>query len=78
MDANELVTIYTVYEPTHAELIRTELQGEGIACEVGGENQAGFAGVLSIEVLVRAKDADRARAFIEEHEYRLKPKTESK
>ena len=77
MDANELVRVYTVNEPTHAELIRAELQIEGIACEVSGENQAGLAGVLSIEILVRAKDYDRAHAFIEEHEHRLNPKTES-
>jgi hypothetical protein len=76
MDANELVRVYTVNEPTHAELIRVELQGEGIACEVSGENQAGFAGVLTIEILVRAKDHDRALAFIEEHEHRLKPNEE--
>ena len=76
MDANELIRVYTVNEPTHAELIRAELQSEGIACEVSGENQAGFAGVLTIEILVRAKDHDRAHAFIEEHEHRLKPKEE--
>ena len=71
-DPNELVTIYTATEPTLAELIRAELKGEGIACEVGGENQGGLAGVLKIDVLVRAVDADRARKFIAEHEHRLK------
>lgn len=76
MDANELVKVYTVNEPTHAELIRAELEGEGIACEVSGENQGGFAGVLSIDIYVRARDADRAHAFIEEHEHRLKPPVE--
>lgn len=76
MDPNELVSVYTVNEPTLAELIRAELHGEGIACEVGGETQAGFSGVLRIDVLVRAKDADRARRFIEEHEHRFKPGSE--
>jgi Putative prokaryotic signal transducing protein len=77
MDANELVRVYTVNEPTLAELIRAELQGEGIACEVSGENQAGFSGVITIEIFVRAKDADRARKFIEQHEHRLKSEAES-
>lgn len=77
MDANELVRVYTVNEPTLAELIRAELHGEGIACEVSGENQAGFAGVITIEIFVRAQDADRARKFIEQHEPRLKSEAES-
>jgi hypothetical protein len=70
-DPDELVTVYTAREPTLAELIRTELEAEGIPCEVSGENQAGLAGVLKIDVLVRAADANRARTFIEEHEGRL-------
>ncbi|QDU40973.1 hypothetical protein Mal4_53360 [Maioricimonas rarisocia] len=68
MDADELVTVYTVNEPTKAELIKAALHGEGIACEVSGENQAGMAGVLRVDVLVKAKDAERARKFIDEHE----------
>jgi hypothetical protein len=70
-DPDELVTVYTAREPTLAELIRNELQAEGIPCEVSGENQAGLAGVLKIDLLVRARDAERARTFIEEHEGRL-------
>ncbi|MFG0336177.1 MAG: DUF2007 domain-containing protein [Maioricimonas sp. JB049] len=68
MDADELVTIYSVNEPTKAELIKVALQGEGIACEISGENQAGMSGVLRVDVLVMAKDAERARKFIDEHE----------
>jgi hypothetical protein len=52
-----------------AELIRNELEAEGIRCEVSGENQGGLAGVLKVDVLVRARDADRARSFIEQHEH---------
>ncbi|REJ72840.1 MAG: DUF2007 domain-containing protein [Planctomycetota bacterium] len=72
-DPNALVTVYTVTEPTLAELIRAELEDENIPCEVSGENQGGLAGVLKIDLLVRAVDADRARKFIEEHEHRLDP-----
>lgn len=67
-DPDELVTIYTAREPTLAELVRSELEAEGIRSEVSGENQGGLAGVLRIEVLVRAQDAERARAFIQSHE----------
>jgi len=67
-DPNELVTIYTVMEPTRAELIKAELTDNGIRCEIGGESQAGLAGALEIDILVRAIDADRAHKIITEHE----------
>lgn len=69
-DPDELMTVYTVNEPTLAELLRAELAAEGIRCEVSGENQAGLAGVLQIDLLVRAADFDRARKFIRRHEAR--------
>lgn len=68
MEADRLVTVYTVNEPTRAELLRGMLENEGIRCEVGGENQAGLAGVLRIDLLVLAPDVERARQFIEAHE----------
>lgn len=69
-DPHELVTVYTVNEPTLAELLRKELVMEGIRCEIGGENQAGLAGVLSIDLMVEAVNADRARKFLARHEQR--------
>lgn len=69
MDANELVTVYTLNDATQAELIRNALHDEGIACEIDGENQAGLTGILEIKILCRAVDADRARKFIESHEH---------
>lgn len=67
MDPNELVTVYILNDPTKAELLKAELRGEGIACEIEGERQGGFTGLLEIAVQVRAKDADRARRFIMQH-----------
>ncbi len=67
-DPDELVSVYTAHEPTIAELIKGELESEGIRCEVSGENQGGLAGVLKVDVLVRAADEERARAFISAHE----------
>jgi len=69
-DPHELVTVYTVNEPTLAELLRAELELEGIRCEVSGQNQAGLTGVLNIQVLVQAADADRARSVLKDWEGR--------
>lgn len=68
MDPNELISVYQSKNANKAELLRSELQGEGIACEIDGQNQGGFAGIMEINLLVRAKDAERARRFIKEHE----------
>jgi hypothetical protein len=66
---DDIVTVYTTDNATQAEILRGALHGEGIKCEIGGERQAGLAGIGSMEIqlLVRAEDADRARAFLEEH-----------
>jgi hypothetical protein len=69
MEAQDLVTVYTVSNPIEAEAVRNLLHAEGIACEIGGEAQGGFAGVLEIGILVRAIDADRARHLIEQHQH---------
>jgi hypothetical protein len=69
-DPHELVTVYTVQEPTLAELLRQELAAEGIRCEISGENQAGLTGLLRIDLLVQAMDADRARRLLSEFEQR--------
>ena len=68
MEADEPVTVYTVNNPYEAEIIKMALQGEGIACQLDGEGQAGLSDILEIGVLVPAKDADRARRIIEHNE----------
>lgn len=68
MDANSFVTIYTVTDANKAELIKAELQNEGMPCRLDGENQAGFSNIFEIGIMVLAKDADRARKFIVRHE----------
>ena len=45
-------------------MIRGLLQAEGIACQIGGEGQAGLAGVLEIDVLTHASDAKKARQIL--------------
>ena len=68
MEADEPVTVYTINNPFKAEVIKMALQGEGIACQLDGEGQAGLSDILAIGVLVPAKDADRARRIIEHNE----------
>jgi hypothetical protein len=73
MDAEEPVVVYRAGNMAEAEMVRNLLMAEGIACEVSGENQGGFAGVgvVEVTVLVHAADADRARAVIEQHHHKL-------
>src|ERR1051325_10589742 len=66
MERKALVTVCPVTSPTEAEIIRGVLQSAGIACEIGGEGQAGFAGVWAIDVLARAGDADKARKHLKQ------------
>ena len=64
MDREDLVTVCTVNNPTEAEIIRAALESAGFACEISGENQGGFAGVFTIDVLTRAADVEAARDYL--------------
>ena len=66
MERKDLISVCTVTSPTEAEIIRGALQSAGIACEIGGEGQAGFAGVWAIDILTRAGDADKARKHLKQ------------
>ena len=68
---DDILTVYTTNNANEAEVLRAALHGEGIKCEVSGEGQAGLAGIGSMEIqlLVRAEDFDRARAFLERHHH---------
>ena len=59
-----LVTVCTVQSATEAEIIRSALQAVGIACEIGNESQAGFAGVFEIDLLTHANNLDAARKYL--------------
>ena len=52
MDANEPVVIHTTSNLTEAAVLKNVLEGEGIKCELEGENQGSFAGVLDVRILV--------------------------
>lgn len=78
MEPQEPVTVFTTNDPTIADMVRNALHEEGIAAEVSGESQGGFAGVLSeVEVLVKAADADKALRIVEELEERRRQQADS-
>lgn len=61
----QLVEVYSVTDPNIAEIIKATLQRDGITCWIEGENQGGLSGVLSIRLLTRSRDAERAEKIIE-------------
>jgi len=70
MSMQEMVTVYTVSNAIEAEIIKNALDDEGIRCEIEGGHQAGEAGLIGIEIKLQVPEdeAERARAFIEDHE----------
>ena len=71
MDADSLVPIYWPTDHMEADAIRQALEAEDIPCHIDGENLAGlassgfFGSAGRMRLLVRARDADEARAIIE-------------
>jgi hypothetical protein len=68
---DELVTVYEAPNVVSARIVASDLDAEGIAYRLSDENQGGFPGVTgieSVEIMVRAEDADRARKLIQKHE----------
>jgi hypothetical protein len=64
MDSEDLVSIYTVKSATEAEIVCNALKSVGIAAQVGGETQAGLAGVLEIDILTHASQAHEAKKYL--------------
>jgi hypothetical protein len=64
MDAEETVVVFGTNDVCEAEIIRNRLRAAGITCELEGELQGGFTGLIETRLLVPAGDADRARRLI--------------
>ena len=67
----ELVTVYEAPNVAIARIVATDLEDEGIRYRLSDENQGGFPGlpqIESVDIMVRAVDADRARKIIEKRE----------
>ncbi len=60
-----LVTVHTLDDAVEAELIKNVLINEGIHCAVDGEHQGGFTGTLSVGILVRETDREKAQKIID-------------
>lgn len=63
-DAN-LVSVCRDNNPLQADLVRGRLEESGVDAKVDGEFQAGFAGVLPVNVLVHETDVSAAIAIIQ-------------
>ena len=69
MDATEPVEVYSTFSPAEAEIIANMLQAEGIEARAAGEAQGSFTGTTpEVTIMVHAKDADRARKLILDHQ----------
>jgi hypothetical protein len=68
MDPQELVPVAAYRDTAQADIVRNALEAEGIRATVEGPHQGGLPGALEARVFVQAADAERARAFIQEHE----------
>ncbi|MBI2806922.1 MAG: DUF2007 domain-containing protein [Planctomycetes bacterium] len=66
MDDQDLVSVFSVNTLPEAEIIRGMLQSAGIACQIGGETQAGLAGVFAIDILTHASDSKKASKLLKE------------
>ena len=63
-----LVTVFTTPDLIQAQTIQNALQDEGIRCFLEGEDQAGQAAAMDIEIQVPVQDADFARQLIHARE----------
>lgn len=77
-DPQELVSVYQAANSIEANLVKNLLADEGIEAAVSDEN-APLAGldITPPDVLVRAADEQRARAFIADYEEKLIEEAES-
>src|SRR5437762_1845849 len=67
--AGEPVVVYQSNDPLDAAMIRNTLTAEGIPCHLDGEQQGGFAHLISeVTVMVPADRAEEARRVIEQME----------
>lgn len=70
MKNDDLIVIATVHDPMLAEIMRNDLQANGIACEVSGTNfSAQLPGnpLQEVQLLIKAEDAGRAKQILEKH-----------
>ena len=67
MNQNDPVVLQTANNLADAEIVKNALEEKGIRCELDGDNQGSFTGLLAVRILVRAGDEERARKVIGSH-----------
>ena len=74
MNPDEIVTIYRTGNAALASILADALNDEGILARIDAPNQAALPGVIDSNVLVKAKDIDKAIQIINEHPHTPKDK----
>ncbi|MCC5831943.1 MAG: DUF2007 domain-containing protein [Chlamydiales bacterium] len=68
--SSDLISVHKVYDSIEAELIRGQLESEGIASFLKSDNAGGSLSYLTtisgIEIIVRKEDAERAYVIIQD------------
>ncbi len=67
VNANEPVEVYASKTLADAEIVKNYLESEGIKCVLEGENQASLSGLLTVRILVRAWDEEKAQRILALH-----------
>lgn len=62
-----LITVYTSNDSAECDLVRNILLDHGIDCQLSGEGQAGFSGIMEIGVVVRSTHAAEATEIVNIH-----------
>lgn len=62
-----LQTVCSLNDAAVAELVKGTLLDHGIECELSGKHQAGFTGLIEIDVLIRESDTEKAREILMSH-----------
>ena len=63
---SELVSVLSTNDPNEAEIVRNTLEAAGIEAFIEGENQAGFAGIFEVNVVVRSDQEAAAREALDD------------
>ncbi len=61
---DEIISIFTTYDATEADMIKAQLESEGIECFLKGDNAGGTLGYLTattgIDIMIRQDDEKKA------------------
>jgi hypothetical protein len=73
-DPDQLVRVWWPRDEWEATAICNALAGQGIPCHFAGQPRVGssafsFGGIATRQLYVRRRDLERARRFIEEHDW---------